>query len=173
MNKDKEKEREVKKAYYEANKEKILAKRKLYRETNKELLKEKRKANLENINKQRQIYVKQRKKDDPIFKLKISVRKSIHYSLKRSGFQKLTKTELILGCSYDEFKNYIQSKFEDWMTWENKGLYNGELNHGWDIDHIIPVSTAKNETELLQLNHYSNLQPLCSHINRDIKRDNI
>ena len=37
----------------------------------------------------------------------------------------------------------IQLKKVDWMTWENKGLYSGELNYGWDIDHIIPLSTAK------------------------------
>ena len=59
------------------------------------------------------------------------------------------------------------------MNWNNRGLYNGELNYGWDIDHIIPVSYAKNEEELLLLNHYTNLQPLCSKINRDIKRNKV
>ena len=28
------------------------------------------------------------------------------------------------------------------------------------IDHIIPVSSAKNENEMILLNHYLNLQPL-------------
>ncbi len=59
------------------------------------------------------------------------------------------------------------------LNWNNRGLYNGELNYGWDIDHIIPLSSAKTEEEMILLNHYSNLQPLCSKINRDIKRDNI
>lgn len=58
------------------------------------------------------------------------------------------------------------------MTWENYGKYNGELEYGWDIDHIIPLSSAKNEDDLLRLNHYTNLQPLCSKVNRDIKRKN-
>jgi hypothetical protein len=57
------------------------------------------------------------------------------------------------------------------MNWENYGKYNGELNYGWDIDHIIPISFAKTEEDVLRLNHYSNLQPLCSYINRFIKRD--
>lgn len=78
-----------------------------------------------------------------------------------------------MGCSFEEFKSYLESKFEDWMTFENYGLYNGELNYGWDIDHIIPISIAKTEDEVLKLNHYTNLQPLCSKINRDIKKDNI
>lgn len=59
------------------------------------------------------------------------------------------------------------------MNWNNHGLYDGELNYGWDIDHIIPLSSAKTEEELLELNHFSNLQPLCSKVNRDIKKNHL
>ena len=62
------------------------------------------------------------------------------------------------------------------MTWENHGNWNGipsELNTAWDIDHITPTSSAKTEEELLKLNHYSNLQPLCSYTNRIMKRNKI
>jgi len=76
----------------------------------------------------------------------------------------------ILVCSFDEFKIYLESKFEDWMTCENRVLYNGELNYGWDIDHIIPLSSAKTEYDIVKLNHFSNLQPLCSYTNRYIKK---
>jgi hypothetical protein len=57
------------------------------------------------------------------------------------------------------------------MSWDNYGKYNGELNYGWDIDHIIPQSSALNEEDVIKLNHYTNLQPLCSKVNRHIKRD--
>ena len=57
------------------------------------------------------------------------------------------------------------------MNWENYGLYNGELNYGWDIDHIVPVSIGTNEREIINLNKYSNLMPLCSKINIDVKRN--
>jgi hypothetical protein len=57
------------------------------------------------------------------------------------------------------------------MTWENRGLYNGELNYGWDIDHIIPLDTAETIQDIIRLNHYTNLQPLCSKVNRDIKKN--
>ena len=68
---------------------------------------------------------------------------------------------------------YLESRFEDWMDWENRGIYTGEFNSGWDIDHIIPISSAKSEEEIISLNHYTNLQPLCSKINRDIKKNKI
>jgi hypothetical protein len=59
------------------------------------------------------------------------------------------------------------------MSWSNYGLYDGNLNTGWDIDRIIPIDTAKTEEDIIRLNHYTNLQPLCSKVNRDIKRNNI
>jgi len=48
--------------------------------------------------------------------------------------------------------------------------YNGSPNFGWDIDHITPVSSAKTEEDIIKLNHFTNLKPLCSYINRDIKK---
>ena len=59
------------------------------------------------------------------------------------------------------------------MNWDNYGLYNGELDYGWDLDHIIPISSAKTEEDIIRLNHYTNLQPLCSKTNRDIKKDKL
>ena len=59
------------------------------------------------------------------------------------------------------------------MSWDNYGLYNGTPNYGWDIDHKIPNSSALTEQEVVQLNHYTNLQPLCSYYNRDVKRNKV
>ena len=113
----------------------------------------------------------ERFKNDILYRLSLNMRTSIRESLKSNGYRKCKKTEEILGLSIDDFKMYLESKFEDWMTWDNRGLYNGELNYGWDIDHKIPLASAKTEEELIKLNHYINLQPLCSKINRDVKRD--
>ena len=34
-------------------------------------------------------------------------------------------------------------------------------NHGeWHLDHIKPISLAKSEEEIIELNHYTNFQPL-------------
>ena len=97
------------------------------------------------------------------------------YNYVREAYEQIKNinTESILGCNFEEFKLYIESKFEDWMNWDNRGLYNGEFNCGWDIDHKIPVSIATTEEEIYKLNHYTNLQPLCSKYNREVKSNKI
>jgi len=119
----------------------------------------------------RRFYINNRIKTDASFKLGLNIRNLIRISLKRNGFGKNSKSNTILGCSFDEFKLHLESQFKSWMTWDNHGLYNGTEKYGWDIDHIIPVSTANSEIEILKLNHYTNLQPLCSYINRTVKRN--
>jgi hypothetical protein len=114
---------------------------------------------------------KARLKTDPLFKLTCNIRSLISSSIKRGYSKKSKKTTEILGCNFEEFKTYIESKFETWMSWEKYGRYNGELNYGWDIDHIIPISSAKTEEDVINLNHYTNFQPLCGYTNRYIKRD--
>jgi hypothetical protein len=147
-----------------------------YNKDNKDNLKfqkeEWRKINKEKIKIQKRKWNKLQKEINVLYNLPQLISSSFRKSFKRSGFSKKSKSIEILGCSFEEFKLYLESKFEPWMTWENKGLYNGELNYGWDIDHIIPISSATTEEEIIKLNHYTNLQPLCSKVNRDIKKDN-
>ena len=38
------------------------------------------------------------------------------------------------------------------MSWDNRNK--------WHIDHVIPLSSANTEEEVLNLCHYTNLQPL-------------
>lgn len=163
-----------KKEYYQNNKEEISEKRKLYYEQNKEKIKAQRKIqkqlNKENIKIQKRKY-QQKLLSTPEGKLMHNIRQAIKRSLKSEGYTKKMRSEEILGCSIEEFKLHLESKFELWMTWENKGLYNGEFNFGWDIDHIIPISSSSTEEDLIKLNHYTNLQPLCSKINRDVKKN--
>jgi hypothetical protein len=148
---------------------------------NKEKIKLQRKSIIENYSNEeykefREKYNKWRREkgnNEPLFRLKNNLRTTIWSSIKRCGYKKYSKTYEILGCSYNDFIVYLESKFESWMTWENYGRYNGELYFGWDIDHIVPVKNAKTEQEIININHYTNLQPLCSKINRDIKKDKL
>lgn len=154
-------QKEYSSEYIKVNKEKINIQKNKWTEENKNKLKAQKKE-----------YRKMKKNTDPIYRLHQIISAMIRKSLNYSGFKKNSRTHDILGCSFEEFKIYLESKFEDWMTWENRGLYNGELKYGWDIDHIIPLSTAETEEDVIKLNHYTNLQPLCSKFNRDIKKDN-
>lgn len=158
-----------KKKYYQENRDTFLLKSKIYQKENKEDIKKYRESYKEYRNLKR----KERLKNDTIFLIEKIIRNSIYNAFKSSGYSKKSRTHEIIGCSFDELKLYIESKFQDWMTWENRGLYNGELNYGWDIDHIIPLSSAETEEDIIRLNHYTNLQPLCSYTNRYIKRNYI
>ena len=127
-----EEKREYKKQYYQNNKVKILERSK---KRNIEKKKEKSLYDKE--------YRKEKYKNDVLHRLKMIIKSIIKSSIKKNGYTKKSRTYDILGCSYEEFRIYIESKFETWMTWENHGLYNGELSYGWDIDHRIPLSSAK------------------------------
>lgn len=165
--------KQKKRDYYIRKKDEILNKRKddyiLNKETKLKYQKEYQKKNKD----KRNIYLIERRNSDPMFRLITNIRNLIYNSFYYNGYLKKSRTQDILGCTFEDFKKHLESKFEDWMTWENKGLYNGEFKYGWDIDHIIPLSSAKTEEEIVFLSHYTNLQPLCSKMNRDIKKNNL
>lgn len=159
-NRSKKKESALK--YYYKNKDVVDSNSKKWRLSNKEYF-------IEYQSK----YRKERVKYDIVYVLSQKVRKLISNSFLRNKFSKNIKTSEILGCSFEEFKLHLESKFENWMSWENRGIYNGDFNYGWDIDHIVPISSAKSEDDIIKLNHFTNLRPLCSKINRDIKKSTL
>jgi hypothetical protein len=169
----KEKAKIHNKEYWIENKEylTIKNKEKYYRNRESYLLqkKEYNKLNRDKIN----LRLRNRYKEDILFNISRCIGSIIGGSFRKNGYSKTSNTFNILGCTFDKFRIYLENKFEPWMNWENRGFYNGELNYGWDIDHFIPLSSAKTEEEIILLNHYTNLQPLCSKINRDIKKDRL
>lgn len=116
----------------------------------------------EKVRQKRRIGQSNRLKEDTLYRIKHNVMSSINQYL---DSPKTKKTVEILGCSIKEFKNHIELQFESWMNWENRGRYTGNYSETWQIDHKIPISSAKNEEEVYKLSHYSNLQPLCSRLN--------
>ena len=167
--KNKEKLKEKQKVYREANRERIKERNKAWCEKNKEKIKEKKKAwreaNREETNKKNKVwreanryyqneYNKERRKTDPLFKLKSNLRDASRRAWK--GQTKNATTEKLLGCSYNDFKDYITAQFVGNMSWDNYG-------DAWHVDHIIPLATVEDvsQTELISsLCHFSNLQPL-------------
>jgi hypothetical protein len=66
---------------------------------------------------------------------------------KRDSFYK------VIGCTKDEFLNHITSKLKDGMTIENYG------RGSWSIDHLIPISWARDRNDIDKLSLYTNLAP--------------
>ena len=178
---------ELKRKWYKENSEKIIEKSKVYREDNKEVIKEKQKKfrstehykstkrkhqrtpKDKEMRRKRQI---ERRSSDPMFKLSQDTRKMIHSSLHKRGYSKRSRSAEILGCTFEDFKLWLESKFEHWMNWGNHGVYTGNPNETWQVDHIVPLSSAISEEDVIRLNHYTNLRPLCSKKNIDRRFDN-
>ncbi len=160
----------------DANKDTIKEKHKLYYQKNKEVIKEKvkeyTKNNPDKVRLAQKNWRKKKLETDILYRLSYNFSKKLRKLIKRNGHTKKDKSIDILGCTFQEFKQHIESLWQPWMNWDNYGLYDGSLDYGWDIDHIEPISSANTEEELLKLNHYTNLQPLCSFINRNVKKDN-
>ena len=134
---------EKSRSYYAENKQKVSTAGALYRENNRVSLAERRIA---------------RRKDDAVFAFNARARCMIRSALVLYGFKKNSKTETILGCSMAEFKSHIERQFTSGMGWHNMQL--------WEIDHIIPASSAKSQEEAESLNRSSNLRPLWRDENR-------
>ena len=107
----------------------------------------------------RKSWHKDRMKADPTYAIMMVVRASIRDAISRMGYTKRNRSHKILGCSWEFFKGYMEAKFQDGMTWESRGE--------WEVDHIVPVSSATSEEEVIKLNHYTNLQPLWKRHNRE------
>jgi hypothetical protein len=160
---NKERKAEKDKAYYEANRDKIEEYSKAYYQANKEKRKAYNEANIEN----RKAYRKKKWNTDPLYRLKLNLRNASRRAWK--GQTKNATTEKLLGCTYNDFKDYITAQFVGNMSWDNYGDV-------WHVDHIIPLATVEDvsQTELISsLCHYSNLQPLfaCHNCSKSDKLD--
>ena len=124
----------------------------IIREKRNKLTSNWKKNNPEKKNKLQRLYRKRRKDRDPGFKLLSNCRTHIYKVLK--GNVKSKKTKELLGCTVEELKRHLSSKFVDNMSFENYGK--------WHVDHIKPCAKfdfTKPE-EQAKCFHYTNLQPL-------------
>lgn len=139
-NSHKEEKRAYNKKYYENNKEVLSNKIKNYKLENKEKV---------------CTYIKNKRKENVEFRLTCALRKRLYSTIKVQNGDKNLKFIDLIGCTSNELKSYIESKFLPTMTWENYGSY-------WHIDHIIPCSSFNliDENEQKKCFHYTNLQPL-------------
>jgi hypothetical protein len=143
-------ERERSKKYRENHLEEEYIRNKKYKQENKE-----------RINLRDSAYQRMRRETDPLYRLICNVRSSIKSAYENKSLVKESKTKDILGCDWATFEKHL-----------NNNPYGFTIDmEGLDLDHIVPISLATNEEEVITLNHYTNFQLLPSEYNRHIKSD--
>jgi hypothetical protein len=140
--------------YRQANKDKVKLQRKVYWECNKDKFKDKIKAYQKANKDKRNSYIKNKKKTNIQYKLSCNLRNRLNSAV--NGNYKSGSAVKDLGCSVEEFKSYLESKFQPGMSWDNW------TKDGWHIDHIKPLTSfdLTDRNQLLEACHYTNLQPL-------------
>lgn len=137
------KRREEKKRWREKYPEKRREERKRWKAKNPDLMKQyKRKSVISKL------------ETDPVYRVIVALRKRTRNFLKSLDVAKKGSSVEFIGLNNIDFRQYIEDKFIDGMSWDNYGV------KGWHIDHIIPLSSATTEEEAYKLCHYTNLQPL-------------
>jgi hypothetical protein len=139
-------------------------------EQNKENRKEyHKKWRIENVDKWRQIkrdYEKNRKSNDPLYKLISNFRTAIYQVLKENDVKKNGHYFDILKYTPQQLIEHLEKQFSDEMTWDNYGL--------WHVDHKHPISLYNikeiGDDEFLKCWSLDNLQPMWG--SENIKKSN-
>ena len=160
---NKEKLNEANKKYYEDNKDKVKETQKKYKQENKEEIKKYNKKYKQDNKEEINVYQKERYYTDPCYKLRLNVANSINNALKggKGGESFLPYVDWTIP----EFREHLESQFEDWMTWGNHGVCH-PTEKRWQIDHIKPQSvmlegvTSMDDPKFRECWVLENLQPL-------------
>lgn len=142
------------KEYEENNHPRILEMKRVRREQKE--VKEKAQIYAKKYNSRPEIVERRRKRylDDINFRLAMNLRGRISQALREK--RKAGSAVRDLGCTLDELKVYLENKFKEGMSWENRGQF------GWHIDHRLPLSQfdLTDREQFLRACHYTNLQPM-------------
>ena len=148
------------KKYAEKNKEKLSEYYKEWAKANKNDLKIKqtkwREENKEHVNKYKRDYERNRRREDPKYRLGVRTRTAVYTCLKEANVAKYRRTFDLLGYSIEKLMIHLEALFTVGMTWDNYGE--------WHVDHKIPMNSFQFEStddiEFKECWKLSNLQPL-------------
>lgn len=115
-----------------------------------------RNDNKEYLNKYKRDYERNRRANDPKYRLGVRTRTAVYTCLKERNVNKKSKTFQLLGYTIEELMAHLESLFTEGMTWDNYGE--------WHVDHIIPMASftfdSTDDEEFKKCWALSNLQPL-------------
>lgn len=113
-------------------------------------------------------YVRAKKVADPSFKIAHATRKRIAHALHRvcsTGVEPHVRTpsKTLLGCTFQQYKGYLEGLMEPGMTWKNHGNRKGQ----WSIDHIIPCASfdLTDPGQQKKCFHFTNTKPCWAVLN--------
>ena len=153
-NQDKVQISNQRKHYYANNCKKLKEYSRSYRIKHPDCIEQQHKNYRANNKEKIRCYEQDRLHIDTNFKLRKMLRNRMVSAVKKN--LKCGSSVKDLGCTIPELKQYLESKFQEGMTWENWGV------HGWHIDHIVPLASfdLADREQFLKACHYTNLQPL-------------
>jgi hypothetical protein len=111
------------------------------------------------------IVQRRRRKTDPVLAMQARLSRLHRFALMRVGAVKNSPTLKKLGYTATEFADHIERQFSGGIGWHNMDR--------WQIDHIVPVSTAKDEADVVALNQLSNLRPMWALSNNQKKNQRV
>lgn len=104
----------------------------------------------------RRKWMKKKLKEDFDFKMKQTVRSRIGHALRNAGTSRQGKIKY-LNCDIQEYRKWLESQFDENMTWDNHGDY-------WEIDHVVPCAAFKFKSDddeaIYQCFNWKNTRPL-------------
>ena len=166
---NKDKKHAADKAYYDANSHKIRERARTWYLENTERARASRRnwhvANLEavkemhkkwsekNKEKMRQYmndYIKNKYKTNLNYRIKSMLNGRIRHCIRKNK-----STLDILACDLQTFKEWLQSQFDEKMTWENMGAY-------WVLDHVTPCASFdfENPEQVEKCFLWENIRPM-------------
>ena len=152
------------KQYREIHGEELKESHKQWRDKNPDKCKEQwRKRyykDIEETKKRNNSYQKQRRDNDPEYKLLCSMRNILERTHKLIGTKKENRTNEELGYTPEKLKLRLSVNFTDQMYHDTYGkLKDGTW--GWEIDHVIPPENfiKKGKTDPKIINALPNLKP--------------
>lgn len=101
-------------------------------------------------------YMAQRRKEDLNYNIGNRLRSRIAHAVRGSGVRKALKTCELVGCSLEQLRKWLESKFTEGMNWDKF------LSQEIHIDHAKPVDSfdLSDPDQQKVCFHFTNLQPL-------------
>ena len=145
--------RKRQKTWVTSNETKEKDRQRNWKKQNQEKVLKWKEINSDKLKEYSRVYTKKRRQTDELFKLSSNLRNRLNIYLRSKKIKKNNSTFEIIGLHPEKLKDYLEKKFTEGMSWDKLG---SEIH----IDHIKPLSMAKTESEVYELCHYTNLQPL-------------